>query len=236
MAQIINIKNINAKYTTDGEKLFDSISFCLDTGDRIALFGPSGCGKTTLISLINGTLGSEEILVSSEAFSIKKDLKIATVFQTPRLIPWLSVTENIRFPMVLEKLEREKQNTLIADVLVGINLSRYSKYYPKELSTGMQQRINMARALAIKPQLIMLDEPFSSLDAKNKRLMKQELMNLLVDKNVGCILVSHDIFDVLEICDKILILSEKPTRIKRIINVSEYKNTKDLVRTINGIS
>lgn len=188
--------------------------------DRVVgIIGPSGCGKSTLLRLLGGidipSSGAIR-LDGSEISGPREDVGI--VFQEPRLMPWLTVAENVAFG--LWHLSRRERNKLIATVLEQVGLSDFANALPKQLSGGMAQRVGIARALVLKPRLLLLDEPFGSLDPLTRTKMQDHLLDL-VGKNVPTVLlITHDIEEAIVLSDRILVLRGPPARVRRDLQVT----------------
>lgn len=189
---MIEIKNLVKKY--DEHLIFNNINLSIDKNKITIILGKSGCGKTTLLRLISGLekYDSGEILLP--------DLKCSYIFQEPRLPPWLTVFENIK--LVNENLSTDEINKLIT----MINLDKFGNSYPNELSGGMKSRVNLARAFAYKPNYLLMDEPFSSLDDFTRIKMQQELLKLYNKEKCGILFVTHNIDEALMLADKIIVL------------------------------
>lgn len=191
-----------------GHPIVDQLSISLEAGDIGCLMGPSGCGKTTVLRAIAGfnPIAAGEIIlhgstVSSTSVVVPTEQrKVGMMFQDFSLFPHLNVADNIRFG--IEHLSTEAQNARIKELLQRIGLNGYQKRYPHELSGGQQQRIALARALAPKPQLMLLDEPFSSLDAELRELLAQDVRQLLKEEGITALLVTHDQQEAFAMADK----------------------------------
>ncbi|RDI91277.1 ABC transporter ATP-binding protein [Thermosipho africanus Ob7] len=178
--------------------IFKNINLSISKGEKVALLGPSGCGKTTLLRIIAG-------LEDAEGKIEKKFDKIGYIFQEPRLIPWKTIYENLKFV--------SEDSKKIDNILKSLKLYEFKDYYPIKLSGGMKQRVNLARALLVEPDLLLLDEPFSSLDIHIKWNLIKDL-NTQIDKNhITTILVTHDLKEALMLSDKIYVLSNRPAKI-----------------------
>jgi NitT/TauT family transport system ATP-binding protein len=178
--------------------IFKNINLSISKGEKVALLGPSGCGKTTLLRIIAG-------LEDAEGKIEKKFDKIGYIFQEPRLIPWKTIYENLKFV--------SEDSKKIDNILKSLKLYEFKDYYPIKLSGGMKQRTNLARALLVEPDLLLLDEPFSSLDIHIKWNLIKDL-NTQIDKNhITTILVTHDLKEALMLSDKIYVLSSRPAKI-----------------------
>ncbi|MEJ5258108.1 MAG: ABC transporter ATP-binding protein [Fervidobacterium sp.] len=187
-------------------KVISDISFELLEGESIALLGPSGCGKTTLIRIMAGLVHDFQGKVELYAE------RIGYVFQEPRLIPWKNVLENLKF--VVEDEEK------IHQILESLRIDDFANYMPSKLSGGMRQRVNLARALLVNPQLLLLDEPFASLDVHLKISIISDIIQKRKEACFSMVVVTHDVREALLLSDKIYLLSDKPSRILETIDVS----------------
>ncbi len=187
--------------------IFSDLSFEIVAGQSVALLGPSGCGKTTLIRMI-ASLDEDYTGQISRNYQ-----KIGYVFQEPRLIPWKSVYDNLRF--VLEDDEK------INEALKIMKLDGFQDYKPAKLSGGMRQRVNLARALLDEPDLLLLDEPFTSLDLHTKLSIIEDILDGKKQRTFSMIIVTHDVREALLMADRIILLSNKPTKILEELDVSQ---------------
>lgn len=206
---ILNVKNLCKSF---GKlKTIDNISFQLFERESIAFLGPSGCGKTTLLRILAGLEKNFEGTVERH-FS-----KMGYVFQEPRLIPWKSVFENLTFV----RNDEEK----VKSVLEMLKLEKFAQYLPAKLSGGMRQRVNLARALLSEPDILFLDEPFASLDVHTKLGIIDDIIEKRENTNFAMLLVTHDIREAMLLSDRIILLSDKPSRV-----IGEFQ-TKDIPKS-----
>lgn len=218
----ILVKNLHKKYTRIKQSdiyVLDGISFEVERGEFICIVGGSGCGKSTLLRLMSG-LDSEydgQIIIDNEQIR-KPDRKRGVVFQEPRLFPWMTVENNIGFVMNGVKREAVKERSRQVIELVG--LKGFERAYPKELSGGMAQRVNIARALVNEPEILFLDEPFGALDALTRIQLQNELLNIRQKQRKTMLLVTHDIEEAVFLADRIIILGNIPARILDIVEVN----------------
>lgn len=193
----------------------------LDIKDNIitCILGPSGCGKTTLFNIMSGVLKPDS--GSIDGF---EDKTISYLFQEPRLLKWKTVKENIRF-VLEDKMSEEEINSTIDRCLDVVGLKEYESYYPNKLSGGMKQRTAIARAFAYPANILLMDEPFKSLDLELRMNLITDFQKLHAIDNKTVIFITHDIHAALMLGDEIVVLSEKPTNIKKIIinNVPKYE-------------
>lgn len=203
------VKNITKSY--DNLKVLEDISIDFDENKTTCILGPSGCGKTTLLNIIAGISRKD----SGEIIGFQGE-DISFIFQEDRLIEWKNVKDNISF--VLKGKMTKKQIEITVDkYLKLVNLECYKYYYPEKLSGGMRQRISILRGFVYPSKLLIMDEPFKSLDINSKQIVIKFFKKLRVVENRTCILVTHDIEEALTLGDKIVILTEKPTKVKKVI-------------------
>ena len=202
------LKIQNVKKTFINSKKFTGLretTFEVNKKEIVSIIGKSGCGKSTLLKLISGLEKTSNGIIELNGKIIDRpDEKIAMVFQEPRLMPWLNVYDNIKISLLNKK--KDDQEQIIMAMLDNLNLKEYFNMWPKELSGGMAQRVSIARALVKKPEVLLLDEPFSALDSFTKKKL-HEFVKLLWKKfNLTIVLVTHDIEEAISLSDKIIIL------------------------------
>lgn len=181
--------------------MLQDIAFSLASGEVCALLGPSGCGKTTLLRLIAGLDRDYEGRIS-----LAPTRKIAMVFQEPRLLPWRSVAENLRIAGAVP-------GKALDDIVAALGLLTHLDHFPGELSLGLARRVAIARAFAVAPDLLLLDEPFVSLDAALARRLRDELVGLVERRKATTLIVTHDVDEAVSLADRIIVLSAAPGRI-----------------------
>ncbi len=177
------------------------VAFGLREGEVCALLGPSGCGKTTLLRIISGLDPDFQGRVS-----LPPSHRIGMVFQEPRLLPWRSVADNLSLVGISSELD-------LAEIVAALGLSMHLDHFPAELSLGLARRVAIARAFAVKPNLLLLDEPFVSLDANLATRLREELLALVLKRKATTLIVTHDVEEAISIADRIIILSGAPGRI-----------------------
>ncbi|WP_353094137.1 ABC transporter ATP-binding protein [Tissierella praeacuta] len=216
------IKNINKNY--NDLKVLNDINIDFQENKTTCVLGPSGCGKTTLLNIIAGIINKD----SGEIIGFK-DKDISFVFQEDRLIEWKNVKDNINF-VLKGKISKYKIETTIDKYLKLVDLEKYKYYYPKELSGGMRQKISILRAFAYPSKLLIMDEPFKSLDINSKQVLIGFFRELRIMENKTCIIVTHDIEETLTLGDSIIILTEKPAKVKKVIELNGNEENKIKLR------
>jgi ABC-type nitrate/sulfonate/bicarbonate transport system ATPase subunit len=196
------------------EQILKDISFKLDKGEIVTFLGPSGCGKSTLLRILAGLENYDSGKLINNASHT------AFIFQEDRLLPWLNLKENIELVLKDHLKDTKKIEAKTADVLGAVNLAKYHHYLPKELSGGMKQRAAIARALAIEPELLLMDEPFANLDFPLRLDLIKLLSKIFAKKRIGGIFVTHDSREAVLLGDKIMIMQDNPGRIESSIEIT----------------
>ncbi len=217
----IQLKNIHKTYNPQDKDaaILDEIDISAGKGDFIIVLGQSGCGKSTLLNIVAGLIPptSGQVLVNGEE-RIGPDPSRSMLFQQPCLLPWLNVQENIAFGCKLRG-EKDELDYRVTQFIEIIGLSGCEKMYPSELSVGMACRVSLARALIGRPDLILLDEPFASLDTFTRTRLQEELINIWLSENFTAILVTHDIDEAVILGTRIVLLGDHPGTIQSSFNV-----------------
>jgi NitT/TauT family transport system ATP-binding protein len=196
---------INVSHAYGGSTVFEDLSVEIARGEFVAIVGPSGCGKTTLLNLLSGFL-------RPTSGAIKREGTTRMVYQSDGLFPWLTVRENIALGLRHLK-DGEKSSAQLKDLLGLIRLDGFAGHYPHQLSGGMRQRVELARALAGEADVLLMDEPFSSLDYQTRLRMRRMLVRVLVERPRTVVFVTHDIEEAAQLADRILVLSERPAHL-----------------------
>jgi NitT/TauT family transport system ATP-binding protein len=189
------------------------ITLSVPAGQFVAILGPSGCGKTTLLRLIDGLLPPDGGTISLAGLPPQPGPDIGFVFQGFRLIPWANVQDNIAFALTASELSPQERARQVEGVIALVGLQRFALSYPGELSGGMKQRVALARALVSEPQILLMDEPFASLDAHSRELMQAELMQLWQQRQPTVIFVTHSVDEALLLADRVVLMAPRPGRI-----------------------
>lgn len=209
----------------NGVRALDGITLDVKPAEIVAIVGGSGCGKSTLLRAISGldTPSQGRVLLDGEAITQPHE-KIGMIFQEPRLLPWLTVAENVGFG--LEHRPKRERNELTAAALVRVGITDKAKMWPRELSGGQAQRVAIARALVPHPEVLLLDEPFSALDAFTRADLQDHLLDLWADLRPILVLVTHDVDEAVVLADRIMVMRPQPGRIYEEI-VSELPRPRD---------
>src|SRR5947208_4700024 len=199
--------------------VLDKVSFTVASGEVVAIVGPSGCGKSTLLSILGGLLqpsaGRAELRGAPPADSLNP---LTFVFQDFALLPWCTVEANVEFPLVHAALAVAARRAVV-DALRRTGLSDFRGAYPKQLSGGMRQRVGIARALAVRPAILLMDEPLSALDSQTRELLMEDFIRLLADGAMGAVYVTHNLEEAVRLADRIVVLSRRPGRVRKIVEI-----------------
>ncbi|CAM5317331.1 ABC transporter ATP-binding protein [Eoetvoesiella caeni] len=221
---MLRVKGLSKTYwAKDGEvQAIGLLDFEVAKGEFVCIVGPSGAGKTTLLRCITGLLAPSkgEVYVAGQLVT-EPPAQVAVVFQdySRSLLPWLTVFDNIALPLKKKMKLREERRSAIARVLKAVDLVGFDQAYPWQLSGGMQQRVAIARALAYQPEVLIMDEPFASVDAQTRADLEDLVHQVRQDFNITVVLVTHDIDESVYLGDRVIVLSQKPSRVKDIITV-----------------
>lgn len=216
----IFIKNLNKRFVINKEKvhILENINLDIKQGEFISIIGSSGCGKSTLLRIIAGLDNDYDGAVMMDGESIlNPSLKRGVAFQEHRLFPWLNVSDNISFGLRNKSIKEKKD--IVKQHLELVGLVGFENAYPSQLSGGMAQRVSIARALANDPEVLLMDEPFGALDALTRIQMQEECLKIWKSKKLTIIFITHDIDEAIYLGDKVVIMSERPGKIKKIIPI-----------------
>jgi NitT/TauT family transport system ATP-binding protein len=198
----------------------DHVSLEIGEGEFVAIVGPSGCGKTTFLNAIDGLIPLTSGALMLDGRRIERPGRDrAMVFQQPSLLPWRTVTRNVAYGLEIQRIDRAEARHKAARFVELVGLKGFEESYPLELSGGMQQRVNLARALAVDPEILLLDEPFAALDAQTRETMQGELLRVWNQTRKTAIFITHDIVEAVYLADRVFVLTARPGRLKEEIRV-----------------
>jgi len=243
VAEKVSVEHVKKSFLTgDGKKstqVLEDVSFQVHDGEIVSIIGPTGCGKSTLLRIIAGISqpDSGRIVVGGKEVVSSADPASAMVFQGFNLFPWRTALKNVQFGLEAKQMsaeEREKKAMYYID-LVG--LKGYEKYHPHELSGGMQQRVGLARALAIEPEVILLDEPFSSVDVLTRESLQDEVLHILLETKKTAIFVTHNIDEAILLSTRVFSLGGKPATVKETFDVPmPYPRTDEVLASPEALA
>ena len=212
MENKITFTNVNKSFYSLKEEtvVLNQISFDVKKGEIVAIVGPSGCGKSTLLNLISG-------LIQPDSGKIEINGKVGYMFQKDHLFEWRTVYKNITLGPEIAKIKIEPKK--IDQILKKYGLYDFKNHYPKELSGGMRQRVALLRTLALDPDILLLDEPFSSLDYQTKITVQDDIYKIIKDAQKTTLLVTHDITEAIAMADRVIVLTKRPSTIKAIYDI-----------------
>lgn len=243
----IELNQVSMRYQTDSAEVLalENVSLNIQKGEFVSLLGPSGCGKTTLLrimaDLIQPTSG--EIKVAGEtAKAARLAQKYGIVFQSPVLYDWRKVKQNIMLPLEMMGVSKAEKENRVNHLLELVGLGDFKDQYPWQLSGGMQQRVSIARALAIKPEILLMDEPFSALDEFTREHLNEELLSIWSQVKNTVVFVTHSIPEAIFLSDRVFVLSPHPGRLSAVVEIplprprtKEMRNSTDFYQLISEI-
>jgi sulfonate transport system ATP-binding protein len=201
---VLSIEGLTARYGSS--TILNSIDLSLDPGERLAVLGPSGIGKTTLLRCIKGLMSFSGKISWRGSPLRKEDSAVAMVYQDLRLFPWLKAADNIELPLKIAGVRRDERRERREEQLARVGLPDKGGRYPKELSGGEAQRVALARTLITRPELLLLDEPFSSLDAMTREVLQALLLRRVLDEGLSLLLVTHSIDEAVFMAERIIFI------------------------------
>jgi NitT/TauT family transport system ATP-binding protein len=217
---VLHLAGVGMAFARDGSMLsvLDGINLDVSEGEFVCVVGPSGCGKSTLLSIIGGFLTpTAGVLRFCDRPVSAPDARCILVFQERGLFPWLTVRENVGFGLF--RLPRKERERRVRHYLELVGLAGLDDAYPRELSGGMKQRVEVARALAVNPEALLMDEPFGALDSLTRLMMRRELLRIRERERQTVVFVTHDIDESIQLADRVVVMSSRPSSIQRIFRV-----------------
>lgn len=219
---LLQIRNVKKWFNSKDKRLMviDGVSFDVQEGEFISILGPSGCGKTTLLRIIAGLEKQDEgeILLRGKSISGPGQDR-AMVFQDYALFPWRTVLGNVLFGLEIRKIQKKEALEKAKSFIKLVGLEGFENSYPHELSGGMRQRVALARALVCEPDILLMDEPLSALDAQTRNVMQAELVRIWEETKKTIIYVTHSIEEAVYLSDRIAVLSKRPAKLLELVNV-----------------
>lgn len=219
VAQHLDVVYVNSKTGAETVALKD-ISLSVRDGEFICIVGPSGCGKTTFLNTVAGLIKQTRgtLLIDGQKVN-GPGRDRSMVFQSPCLLPWRNVMNNVLYGLELHKRVSPETRRRAQEYITMVGLKGFENYYPHELSGGMQQRVNLARALAVDPKIILLDEPFAALDAQTREFMQKELLRIWSETKKTSLFITHQIDEAIYLADRVFIFGARPGRVIEVVNV-----------------
>jgi NitT/TauT family transport system ATP-binding protein len=207
--------------TREGDVVaLDDVSFNVTPGEFLAVIGPSGCGKSTLFNIIGGLLSGYQGRVTVDGEPISgPHASIGMVFQEESTFPWRNVLENVAFPLEIAGVPKRERIDRARHFISMVGLDGFERRYPAELSGGMRQRVSMARTLASEPKILLMDEPFASLDEQTRLLLGDKVLQIQQQLKQTTLLITHNITEAVQLADRILVMTFRPGRVKRIVAI-----------------
>lgn len=223
LSKLLKAENISMNYHTKSNetKAIDNVSFTTLEGEFISIVGPSGCGKSTLLSIVAGLLkpSSGKVYINDEKIT-GVNSSVGYMFQQDQLLEWRSILSNVYLGLEIQgKLTEENKNHVDA-LLTQYGLSNFKNHHPSQLSGGMRQRVALIRTLALDPNILLLDEPFSALDYQSRLNVADEVYSIIKNENKTAILVTHDIAEAISMSNKVIVLSPRPAKVNKIFYIN----------------
>ena len=218
----LKIDNVYKEYQGRNGKTIalNGVSLDIKENEFICVVGPSGCGKSTLLNIIAGLLEPTSGTVSLDGKVIEgTDVERGVVFQQYALFPWRTVLKNVMFPLEMKKVPKAEAEAIARKYIKSVGLEGFEKSFPKELSGGMKQRVAIARAYAANPEVLLLDEPFGALDAQTRVQLQSELLETWEKEKKTCFFITHDVDEAVILAQRVIIMSARPGRIKKIVDI-----------------
>ncbi len=221
MNKLLSVKNLTKVYYNNKDEIeaIKDISFDLYEGEFVSIVGPSGCGKSTLLNILTNmdTLTCGKI-------NYADNLKLGYMLQSDSMLPWKKVIDNALLGLEIKKDKKEENVNYVIDLFKKYGLNEFRNKYPFELSGGMRQRVALIRTLALKPDILILDEPFSKLDYQSRLKVSDDVYKIIKNENKTALMVTHDLAEAISISDRVIVLSNRPCIIKNIYKIKRDKN------------
>ena len=222
MTNIISINKLSKKYHSKGETTaIKNLTLSVKEGEYLAIVGPSGCGKSTLLSILSGI----EKKSSGSIILHKDNIKFGYMLQEDCLFPWLNILDNCLLGLKINKEITKENKEYVIKLLNDYGLHDFIYSYPNSLSGGMRQRVALIRTLAIKPDILLLDEPFSALDYQTRLALSDDVYKMIKDNQKTVIMITHDIAEAISMADRVVVLTNRPCQVKKVYDINLTNNS-----------
>ena len=230
MREVLKLKNVNKTYQAkNGEiEALRDINFSVEEGEFVSIIGPSGCGKSTLLSIIAGLekKSSGKIYID-EIETENVSSKIGYMLQKDSLLEWRTIYNNVIFGLEITHRKTKENEEYVKKLLKKYNLYEFKDKYPGQLSGGMRQRVALIRTLAIRPEILLLDEAFSALDYQTRIMVTKDIYSILKNENITTVMVTHDISEAISMSDRVIVLSKRPATVKKVHTIDFEMENRD---------
>jgi NitT/TauT family transport system ATP-binding protein len=221
---MITVRGIRKAFATENGAVptvaLDGVEFAVAAHEFVCVVGPSGCGKTTMLRILAGLIVPDAGEVKVNGVPVTgPGPERAIVFQQPTLLPWADVLTSVAFGLELRGVEKDERETVARSLIKTVGLEGFEHHFPRQLSGGMQQRVGLARALAVDPAILLMDEPFAAVDAQTRRQLQDQLLRLHLDTQKTIVFVTHDIDEAVRMGDRVLVMSPRPGKILEAVSV-----------------
>ena len=223
MEKILEVKNISKRYQNyEGEILaIENVNFRVKEGEFVSIIGPSGCGKSTLLSIIAGLENKSSGKIYIDQIETENvSSKIGYMLQKDSLLEWRTIYNNVIFGLEITHRKTKENEEYVKELLKKYNLYEFKDKYPTQLSGGMRQRVALIRTLAIRPEILLLDEAFSALDYQTRIMVTKDIYSILRNENITTVMVTHDISEAISMSDRVIVLSKRPATVKKIHTIN----------------
>ncbi|MEX2548007.1 MAG: ABC transporter ATP-binding protein [Chloroflexota bacterium] len=236
MIEIVGVSKLfPGKRQSEPVLALKDVDLSVRDNEFLTILGPSGCGKTTLLRLIAGLLHWDEGEITIEGKAVRgPGPERAMVFQSFALLPWMNVLDNVAFGLEIARVPRQKRYERANELIEIVGLTGFEKRYPMELSGGMQQRVGLARALAVRPKVLLMDEPFGALDEQTRRLLQEELLAIWEKERTTVVFITHSMEEAVLLGDRVVLMSARPGRIEEIVEVPLKRPRSTNVDSVEG--
>lgn len=223
MGNILEVRDLHKVYgdgTENAVRALDGVSLTISQGEFVSVIGPSGCGKSTLFSIVGGLIDDFHGTVLIDGHPVDGSHRdVGMVFQEESTFPWLTTLQNVAFPLEMAGMAKAEREKMAREFVRLVGLEGFENHYPAQLSGGMKQRTAVARTLAYKPRLMLLDEPFGALDEQTRLLLGDKMLEIWAELRQTMLLITHNITEAVQLSDRVIVMTYRPGKIKRIINI-----------------